>query len=214
MRDFSLPFSGDKLRAVRVARGMERKDLAPAVGLKVGYLAHLENGVKPNPSAELVAKLATALGTSVEDLMTEPSAPVPQGKSGRPKKQPEPVELPLGRLVDIVGTIGAGPGCDEPLAGVREYYRGRRKGLVIGYRVVGRSMEGDFIAEGDVVFVQENPGPMDGEKVVAWVDGEGMLLKRYKDGAIYSGNGRNRWHHNLGPHDKVYGVFCGVHRDA
>ena len=73
---------------------------------------------------------------------------------------------------------------------------------------------GDFIAEGDVVFVQENPGPMDGEKVVAWVDGEGMLLKRYKDGALYSGNGRNRWHHNLGPHDKVYGVFCGVHRDA
>jgi transcriptional regulator with XRE-family HTH domain len=47
--------------------------LAEAAGLSKGYLWQLENGEDPNPSLAILTKIATALGTTVADLLGQPT---------------------------------------------------------------------------------------------------------------------------------------------
>jgi transcriptional regulator with XRE-family HTH domain len=47
--------------------------LAEAAGLSKGYLWQLENGKEPNPSLAILTKIATALGTTVADLLGQPA---------------------------------------------------------------------------------------------------------------------------------------------
>jgi len=47
--------------------------LAEAAGLSKGYLWQLENGKEPNPSLGILTKIATALETTVADLLGQPT---------------------------------------------------------------------------------------------------------------------------------------------
>jgi transcriptional regulator with XRE-family HTH domain len=61
--------------------------LAEAAGLSKGYLWQLENGKDPNPSLGILTKIATALGTTVADLLGQPTV--------RSRQEP-PETLPAG----------------------------------------------------------------------------------------------------------------------
>ena len=65
----SEPFGAAVARLMR-ERGLSYRGLARETGLSAGYLNHLVQGTRPTPSDEVLERLATALGVTV-DRFTE-----------------------------------------------------------------------------------------------------------------------------------------------
>jgi XRE family aerobic/anaerobic benzoate catabolism transcriptional regulator len=65
---------GRRVRHVRALRGMSRKVLARVSGISERYIAQLESG-KGNVSIKLLRRAAAAMGTRVEDLIVDETAP-------------------------------------------------------------------------------------------------------------------------------------------
>lgn len=63
---------GKRLKTLREARGLSVQALAEASGVSAPYLWQIENGRKSNPSGQALRRLATALGTTVAELLGEP----------------------------------------------------------------------------------------------------------------------------------------------
>ena len=64
---------GDRLRRLRVQKGLSLDELATSTGISKAYLWKLERKPDANPSIEIAQKLAAALGTTVGTLVS-PSA--------------------------------------------------------------------------------------------------------------------------------------------
>jgi transcriptional regulator with XRE-family HTH domain len=62
-----------QLQRRRIAAGMSQNDLAQASGYTSGYVSMMERGLRTAPSAHALARLASALGCSITDLMLLPS---------------------------------------------------------------------------------------------------------------------------------------------
>lgn len=60
---------GERMRARRLEIGMTQEGLAHEAGFHRTYVASLEMGLR-NPSLETIARLATALGVDMADLVT------------------------------------------------------------------------------------------------------------------------------------------------
>jgi XRE family aerobic/anaerobic benzoate catabolism transcriptional regulator len=65
---------GRRVRHVRALRGMSRKVLSQVSGISERYIAQLESG-KGNVSIKLLRRAAAAMGTRVEDLLIDETAP-------------------------------------------------------------------------------------------------------------------------------------------
>ena len=63
-----------RLKALREARGLSLTDLAKASHVSQPYLGQIESGIKSNPSAAVLQRLATALRVTVADLIGAPVA--------------------------------------------------------------------------------------------------------------------------------------------
>lgn len=74
---------GERVRALRTARGIGQTELAAAIGVSKSYLSHIEAGRRP-VSAALTAQLAEALAVDVEQL-----------ESGTPADANEDLQLRL-----------------------------------------------------------------------------------------------------------------------
>ena len=61
---------GERLRALRQIRGWTQSDLGEASGLTRSHISRLEAGDIQLPSRERLHRLATALGTTADDLLT------------------------------------------------------------------------------------------------------------------------------------------------
>ena len=61
---------GENVRRCRNAVGLSQEQLALRIGLGQGYISQIESG-QHNPTLETIAELASALGTSVENLFRE-----------------------------------------------------------------------------------------------------------------------------------------------
>jgi len=79
---------GKRIASLRQMKGFSIPDLAETAGVSKGYLWQLETGEEPNPSLSVVAKIATALGTTAAELLGQPSV--------KAKKLPIPEKLPRG----------------------------------------------------------------------------------------------------------------------
>lgn len=60
---------GERIRALRKARGFTLDQLAQASGSSKSYVWELENKAPPRPSAEKLARIAEALDTTVDALI-------------------------------------------------------------------------------------------------------------------------------------------------
>lgn len=69
---------GEKLRQVRVQRGMSQAQLAEQAQVSVAYVGRLERGGAA-PGIDLVAKLASALGCKAAELMPDEDQPDARG---------------------------------------------------------------------------------------------------------------------------------------
>ncbi len=71
---------GERVNALRVARGISQEDFAGRVGLDRTYVSGIERGLR-NPTLLVLLRLAQALEVPVTELLEEPS---PQQKGERP----------------------------------------------------------------------------------------------------------------------------------
>src|SRR3954451_22604649 len=71
---------GDRIKLRREEKRMTAAQLARAAGISKGYLSDLEasDSEKARPSADVLFRIATALGTSVADLLEREVMPVPR----------------------------------------------------------------------------------------------------------------------------------------
>jgi len=63
------PNIGENIKKHRSKTGLSQEDFAQKSGVKYTTLTKIESGVIKKPSVVLVAKIAKALGVSIEDLL-------------------------------------------------------------------------------------------------------------------------------------------------
>ena len=65
------PTFGERLRAMRTARGLTLAELANRAGMHLQGVANIESGRRPNPTWETVVALSKALGVSPDAFLTD-----------------------------------------------------------------------------------------------------------------------------------------------
>ena len=60
---------GENIKKRRIKLGLSQEDFAQKSGVKYTTLTKIETGVIKTPSVAIVAKIAKALGVSIEDLL-------------------------------------------------------------------------------------------------------------------------------------------------
>lgn len=63
---------GKRIAAQRQTKGLSMLELAEAAKVSKTYLWQLETGEEPNPSLSVLLRIATALGTTVAELLDQP----------------------------------------------------------------------------------------------------------------------------------------------
>lgn len=58
----------NKIRKYRKERRLTLKELAERSGISVGYLSHLENGSRDNPSIEVMENISIILNRSITEI--------------------------------------------------------------------------------------------------------------------------------------------------
>lgn len=192
---------GDALRAARVKLDMSAAVLADAVGRTRQFIHQLETGKRGVESQpDFVAKLEAALNLPPGELAKHLPAE-------HPARRMAAVEIP------VAGVVAAGAGYDAPaepgeVLPVSEQFSG-----CVAYRVRGRSMEAELIADGDYLVVRPGETAHEGDTVVAWLaDNGGHVVKILAAKGYLRSGGKTRWAHKLTADDKVYGVLEGVVR--
>ena len=59
---------GENLKKIRTKKGISQGDIARSLGVSRGYISNIENG-KTNPTLGTIARLAKAVGASVDELV-------------------------------------------------------------------------------------------------------------------------------------------------
>ena len=63
---------GQKIRQLREEKGLSLNGLAEEASISKAYLSQLENDVSKQPSAEILLKIASALGVTIADILDQP----------------------------------------------------------------------------------------------------------------------------------------------
>lgn len=129
-----LQFFGDRLAGLRKKAGLTQRALAENIGVAVNSIQNYESG--KTPSGDVLCRLASVLGCSIDWLLTgvHPAPPAP--KSICP-------ELDLERLRDAIEAV------EEGLASIRQTLRPEKKAelIVAAYSLMHTETE----AKGSIV---------------------------------------------------------------
>lgn len=60
---------GLRIQSLRIALGLSQREVADRAGLESSYISRLENGRHPSPSADVVGRIAAALGVDPDALL-------------------------------------------------------------------------------------------------------------------------------------------------
>lgn len=66
---------GQRLRRLRMARGLNQRELAQKADMSNTYLSDIERGGKDSPTGKILERLADALGVSVDTLLGREAHP-------------------------------------------------------------------------------------------------------------------------------------------
>lgn len=149
--------TGERIRARRIELNMSQTTLAERMGLKdKSSISRIEKG---SPSLDTVQKVAKALSCSTAFLM------------GWEKSNRIPV---LGRVaagipIEAIEEIIDYEEVDDRLAAL---------GDLFGLRIKGNSME-PRICNGDVVIVHQQPDVESGDTVIATINGDDAVCKKF-----------------------------------
>lgn len=63
---------GEKVKKLRVDKGLSLSELADRAGVAKSYLSSIERNIQSNPSIQFLEKVAAVLNISVDALLVEP----------------------------------------------------------------------------------------------------------------------------------------------
>ena len=89
-----------KIKQLREEKGLSLNKLAETAGVSKAYLSQLENNVSKQPSAEVLFKIASALGTTIADLLDKPMRVYTEDLREVPKELRELIDE-RGKTLDI-----------------------------------------------------------------------------------------------------------------
>ena len=58
----------NKLKIIRKTQGLTIKELSKLSGVSIGYICHLENGTRKNPSKKVMEKIAKVLHENILEI--------------------------------------------------------------------------------------------------------------------------------------------------
>lgn len=58
----------NRIKEIRIKKGMKLVELARLSNLSNGYISHLENGTRDNPSYKTMQKIAKVLGKDMSEI--------------------------------------------------------------------------------------------------------------------------------------------------
>ena len=152
-----------QLKKAMFLRGWRQIDLVRATGLTDSQISSWYNG-RYRPNGEAMAKIAKALGVTVDYLLGKEEAPVAK------------LTLPEFKEVPVIGKVAAGVpiSAQEDIIGTVMTEKN-----VFALRIKGDSMS-PRIMDGDVVLVKQQDTAEDGDIVIALIAGEATckVLKR------------------------------------
>lgn len=181
---------GARIRALRQQRAMTQREFAGLVGIHHTYLSKLENDrVDTRPSTETIVAMATVLDVDRDWLLVQCGRP-PQRLIDALSSNPDWVldqvmadTQPLSAARSafrLVGVVAAG----QPIEAnesvesfdLADQFAPEQHFLL---RVRGDSMIEDAIVDGDLAIIRPGSECIDGDVVVAMVDGGEATLKRF-----------------------------------
>lgn len=145
-----------QLRKAMFLKGWRQTDLVRAVGATDGQVSAWYNG-KYRPKAEVMEKIAKALGVSVAFLLGKEEVPLAA------------LTLPKAEEVPVLGSVAAGVPIEAQEDVVGSVFA-EKPGL-FALRVKGDSMS-PRIMDGDLLLVSPQNTAEDGDLVVAMIEGE------------------------------------------
>lgn len=186
---------GERVRRIRLERGLRPHELDLKANLGVGYTVKLETGQAgySNPKSSTVEALAEALQVPpyillFGDLKGDLSHEYLKEKAGYPKKSKVNV-----RLLPVLGGASCGKwkdanDMDYPTGHADEFIPAPTKdpnAFIV--RAEGDSMINDQIKEGDYLVIEPNTSIKNGNIVLAWDPKNGCTIKKFyrkPDGSI------------------------------
>lgn len=155
----------ENLRKLRIAKGLQQKELAPLLNIKISTYCQYETG-KRQPDYDTLKKIADYFEVSTDYLI------------GRE----EPTEKRKGVRIPVLGHVAAGIPI-EAIEDILDYEEitedEARMGEYFALKIKGHSME-PTISNGDVVIVIHQSTIENGEIAIVLVDGEEATCKKIK----------------------------------
>lgn len=162
----------EQLKIIRKRMGLTQAEVASSLGIDRSTYAKYETG-QSEPNFEMLNKISTLFGTTLDLLITGSSAPSSTGGKWIPVLGDVAAGIPIEAVEDIVDYEEI----DAALAATGDFF---------GLRIKGSSME-PRIREGDVVIVRKQDDADTGDTAVVMVNGDSATVKRIKkepDGSL------------------------------
>lgn len=165
----------EKVAVMKERQGFTTEQLSEKSGVPIGTINKILNGETQNPTGKTLAKLALALGCSLEYLYGD------EENASERSIFELPGILPIGKQkLPVLGSVS----CGEPTFAEEEmeFYVDNSTRINADFilRAKGDSMIGARIYDGDLVFVRKQPDVDDGQIAVVLIDDETLLKRVYK----------------------------------
>lgn len=162
---------GEKIKSLRLARGISQNQLAKSAGISQAGLSAIESTTK-SPSVDTLGRVADALGISLAQLLG--AVEKPKTKRTIPVLGMVPAGIPIEAIEDVLDyeDLSASEAADD-----YDYF---------GLRVKGNSMYPEYV-DGDTIIVRRQDTAETGDDAVIMVNGDDATFKRIKrtqDGLI------------------------------
>lgn len=180
---------GNRIRELRIAKGMKISELADAVGIDSANVSRLETGKQKSFTEQSLAKFAEALGTSVGQLFTTSETGNTVYKYSNPTSETgEGSSVFRVEILDVSASAGGGfiQGSDviDVIRSI-EYnheraitmFGGRTPDSVKVINVRGDSMA-ETIEPGDLLFVDISVNSFDGDGIYVFGFDDKIYVKR------------------------------------
>lgn len=163
----------ERLKILRKREGMTQAEVALKLGVDRSTYAKYESG-QSEPNFEMLQKLASLYGASVDFLIGGTSMPSSTGGTWIPVLGDVAAGIPIEAVENIVDYEEI----DSSMASTGEFF---------GLRIKGSSME-PRIRDGDVVIVRRQEDAETSDTAVILVNGDSATVKRIKkdpDGSLW-----------------------------
>ncbi|TDB41642.1 XRE family transcriptional regulator [Photorhabdus khanii] len=172
---------GEKIRSLRLAKGMTILELATATGGDVGNISRLERGLQGYSDASL-RKIAEALDVKLSDLFFDDDPlPMPEIIKHSTKKYYKvsalDIETSIGLSAstgDFIETIGS---IEFTIEEARKIFDGCPASTIKVITVRGDSMSGT-IESGDQIFIDQSVNHFEGDGIYIFTFGRSFHIKR------------------------------------